>query len=267
MTSGILKIVGLMLVVVSVLVLLAGLAAAGYGYVDENNNQEALLPDPERSSVNEDLMMYGLVGAGGGLVVLVVGIVVAVAGGSVSRRRAEALAPEASTRPSGRGVWVAGAAVALAVVLALLVTGYTGNGDGPGLASLAGDSRTELLDEAVYDGQVRNAYSTPTGSGTTDASQSTRTFPAPTGTTRVEMELTWTPQDRGTGNLRLILEAQDGDSWRELDRAAGQGPLTMTIQAPDLDGVTLRYRVFANDDASLALEQDFQVTVRLYGTS
>lgn len=252
-----LKGVGLLLTVVAVLVLLAGLAAAGFGYVDENENQEALLADPERSGVNEDLMVYGLVAAGGAIAVLLVGIILTVAGGSASQ--------QAATPGRGRTGWLV-AAVALALVAALVMVSFTGSGTGSGPAFLHGGARERLLEAMVFEGRVQDAYSTPVQSGTTDASGSTRQFQAPAGAARGDVELTWTPEEQGTSNLRLILEVQEGGSWRELDRVAGPGPLSLSLEDRGLDGATLRYRVFANDDAGLVLEQDFQVQVRFYGT-
>lgn len=254
MTGGFLSVGGLVAVILGVLALLAGLATAGHGFVDENRNHGALLSDPERSSMNEDLMEYGLLGAGSGLLLLTVGIVLAIAG-SATRST-----PDASR---GRGFWVAGG-LGIVLALALMVSGFVG--DGPEFASFGAEGRTVLLDEAVFGGQVRNAYSTPVQSGTTDSSQSTQTFQAPAGATYMEMDASWTPQDMGARDLRIIIEIQEDGAWRERGRVGGQGPLSLDLQGPDLDGATMRYRVFADNDVSIVLEQDFRLSLRFYGT-
>lgn len=238
---------------------LAGLAGAAYGYIDEDDNQEGLFADPERSDQNEALMTHGLVSAGIGLVMLVVGIILSVAGGSMSR---SAPAPAGTAAP--KRAWL-GALVVLMVVAAV-AAGIVWAGDGSALASpLGGDAdQDRLLGELSFVGSVQSAYSTPIESGTVDASQSTQTFVAAAGTQRIDVNMTWTPQQGGTGDLRMILEVQEGEAWRELDRAEGQNSLASELQGPELDGATLRYRVFANADASVVLEQEFQVQVRFH---
>lgn len=260
MIGGTLKVAGLLLIVVGVLGILAGLAGAAYGYIDEDDNQEGLLSDPERSDQNEALMTYGLVSAGIGLVMLVVGIILAVAGGSVSR------AGDRGAATGPKRAWL-GAFVILLVV-AGVAAGVAWTGDRSALVSPPGGDadQSRLLDESAFSGIVQHAFATPIESGTIDASQSTQTFVAPAGTQRIEVNTTWTPQQGGASELRMILEIQEGDAWRELDRAGGQSALVFELKGPELDGATLRYRVFADADAAVVLEQEFGVEVRFYGT-
>src|SRR5688500_5462419 len=74
------KVFGVLLILCGILLLAGGIAAAAFSATDEQDTQGQLLQDGDRSDQNADVFVYGLAGAGLGLVLLVVGIVLVAIG-------------------------------------------------------------------------------------------------------------------------------------------------------------------------------------------
>lgn len=87
MAGGILKGFGITFLVLGLLALLVGLGAAAYGYSQEQDNREqGLFRNGNESRNNEATIQAGATAAAAGLVMTLLGIILAVTGGSMSRR-------------------------------------------------------------------------------------------------------------------------------------------------------------------------------------
>ncbi len=86
MAGNILKTLGAILLVVGILAVLAGAAAAGYGYMQERDNQEkGLFGSGRESEQNKEMVQAGIMAGAAGLVVVLISIVLLVTGGARSQ--------------------------------------------------------------------------------------------------------------------------------------------------------------------------------------
>jgi hypothetical protein len=69
------KQLGTIFLAVGVVVLLGGLAAAVFGYVDQNENNQGTFNDNSREQTNQQMQIGGTIAAIVGLVLVIVGVV------------------------------------------------------------------------------------------------------------------------------------------------------------------------------------------------
>lgn len=259
---------GTMTVILGVLLLLAGLAAAGYGYLDEMEHKEESGPlgvahDDERSELNQGLMVGGGVAATLGLVLLVVGIVVTASGKpKVEVAGAAAAKPEkaVANRPVSV-VWVVAIVGGLLLVLlagALLVPGGAGD-NGNGLFS--GKPEQRMLGEDQISGSVGATFTILGGSQMPASSASSEAVPVPAGTARAEVEVSWVQVDGGAEQLQVTVQVLDGDEW--VDAAERTGPSGMLFDVLIDAPTELRLRVFPGEDG-VVRQQDYTADIRFW---
>jgi hypothetical protein len=278
MAGGVLKGFGIPLIVLGILLMVAGIAAAAYGAYQMQEDQDRLVPrnDPDEAQA---LAVAGGLGFAAGLVLLVAGLVLNAAGNGRRHRellqaaagRPAAAAPPASPAPvvpaapktpaalpppaSKKGAVVA---VVCLGALTLAVLGLVALGDGSRAAAGLG-GHPPAFQPLDFDGAVRNAFSVPVaGAATADTADSQRAFDAPEGARSMRVELAWDRAGAGADALEILVEAPDGSGWTELGRASGGAPVVLDLP---LDGAShLRYRVFPAGDGAVA-EQPFHVHV------
>jgi Rod binding domain-containing protein len=285
MAGGVLKGFGIPLIVLGIVLMVAGIAAAAYGYNSQQENHDRLLRDGDQEDQAEALMVGGGVGFAAGLVVLIVGVILNAAGNGRRHRellqatagRAQATtatttaavpaaataaaaapaspAPSPKAAASGTPGSKKGVAIALAclgvaaVVFLALVMGKDGSAVG------FGGHEEPAFAAQDYDGTVRQAFSLPVaGSATADTAGSQQEFDAPAGAHSLHIEVTWDRADAGADTLKVIVE-KDGT---ELGRSTGGSPVVLDL--PVDGGTHLRYRVFPDGNAAVA-EQPFHVHV------
>jgi hypothetical protein len=276
--GGILKGFGIPLIVLGIVLLVAGIAAAATGYVQYQENERRGLFNRDPGEQEQALMVGGGIGFASGLVLLIVGLVLNAAGNGRRHRelllaatgRAPAAAPPAATpappappapaptpAKSKAGLVVAVVSVAVLLLAVLLLIGM---GDGDLTVGTIGASGSEAFAPIDANGTVRQAFSLPVaGSATTDTGDSQREFAAPFQAQTLHLDLTWDRADAGADTLRIIVEVPSGTSdWAEVGRAEGASGVTLDLP---LDGAAhLRYHVFPAGDAVVA-EQPFHVHV------
>ena len=71
---------GTVLIVVGGLALLGGLGYVGYAYLQQDQNNDGVFTDPQEGQQNKDRANTGFYVAGGGLLVALVGVALAVGG-------------------------------------------------------------------------------------------------------------------------------------------------------------------------------------------
>src|SRR5688572_28458866 len=156
------KTFGVLLILLGVVLLVGGIAAAAYSATDEQDNQGQLLQDGDRSDQNAGLLVYGLAGAGLGLILLILGIVlVAIRPKPTASWATAPTAPTAQASPPAaqpaprRRALVATAAVAGAVALLAFVAFAIGGGTPGSSSSVFGsfaDGSAEELGSDVFEG-------------------------------------------------------------------------------------------------------------------
>lgn len=256
---------GSLTLVIGILLLLAGLGAAGYGYLDEQQHKEDAGPfgvarDPDRADLNEALLVGGGVAALLGLVLLVVGIVVVSTGraaAAVASTSGEA-SPPTSRDPRRVGIAVAAVgALVLVAFLGLLALGGGGGQDG----LFARDPENAMLEEARVDGSVGTTFTVMGGSQMPASSASSEPVPVPAGAARAEVQVTWTAASGGTERLQVTVQVASGDGWTDVETLTG--PSSLWINAT-LDGAPeLRLRVFPGEDGAVA-GQDYSARIRFW---
>jgi hypothetical protein len=87
MAGAIFKGIGTLFVIVGILLLLAGGAAAGFSLYDQQQNEKQFISDPDRTDLNQMLLLNGGIGAGAGLLILIVGLVLTSIGGAQADAR------------------------------------------------------------------------------------------------------------------------------------------------------------------------------------
>lgn len=86
MAGGVLKAFGILFIILGIVLMVAGLGAAAYGFTQEDANQEGVLDDPQESDQNQAIAAGGLVAAGLGLVLLLLGIILNAVGNGMRER-------------------------------------------------------------------------------------------------------------------------------------------------------------------------------------
>lgn len=287
MAGAVGKTVGVLLLVLGVVALLAGLGAAGYAYTDQAENEDQVFADPDRTDLNQQLMVGGTVAAGAGLVLLVVGLVAmtvgkdrtvvvqtggeAAAGGSapasaVTGGQNEAPAPKQAAQPGGpangqgKPMAVVGAIVVI-LLLAGAVVGLVAVGTGDGDSGLfSRDQGPVLLADESLNGTARGTGMAGLGYLNPDPQEEgVQDFVVHEAARRVVVNVSWQPADgTGASELYVMLERQTGSGWQELGTRSASSPIVFEQSDPSLAGATLRVRVFAE---GYALEQPFSVHV------
>jgi hypothetical protein len=283
MAGGILKGIGIPLLAIGILLLVAGLGAAGYGaYLMQENKEDGLLADPEQEDASQAALFAGGGGFLAGLAFLIVGLVLNSAGNARRHRELVGLASAARPGPPGqpadpslpagrtapgpgrRKGWPIVAGVVVLALLAMVgaaalagLDGFEASSGGP-----FGGAHDQPFEPLDFDGVVRESFTAPMlGSYTTDASGSIQEFEAPAAAHSLRTLLQWSPTDGGTGRLLIILEDEQDGTWTEMARLDGPSP-EVTLSVPlDGEGGRMRYRVFAADDVAAVVEQPFQVHV------
>lgn len=259
------KVFGVLLILSGVLLLVGGIAAAAFSATDEQDNQGQLLQDGERSDQNADVLVYGLAGAGLGLVLLIVGIVLVSIGPKptaswVTAPAAQASPPAATPTPRRRAI-VTTTAVAGAVALLALVAFAVGGGTPGGSSSMFGsfaDGSGEELGSDVFEGTVAQGASLPVA-GTVSGGDNDHDLQAPQGTRRLSAVVQWAPQDGGAETLEVIVTLADGT---EVARASGAPGFAIDLADAGLDGAQLHYQVFPADPVGAVAEQPFTIETR-----
>jgi hypothetical protein len=294
MAGGVLKGFGITFLVLGILLVLAGLAAAAYGLYTQEENDGQLLGDPEAEDQAQTALVAGAAAAAVGLLVLVLGIALNAAGNGRRHREllraaagrpadAPAPAPPAAAKPATAAAKATappapattraarrapgpsaktGAAIGLAslgiLVLAVLALAL---GDGGRAVGFGGDD-DRTFQPLSFQGSVRNSFALPGADPvTTDDGESLQEFDAPAGATTARIELTWDRADAGADQLVVVLEhEQPGDGWRELGRASGTSPVSLEVTL-DPSFLHLRYRVVPAGSDPVVAEQPFEAAV------
>lgn len=94
MAGGVSRTFGVLFLIIGILLLVAGVGAALYGYTDQEDHKEEQGPlglgeDDDRTQQNEALMAGGTAAIVGGVLFLILGIILMVVGGAQSRRAFE----------------------------------------------------------------------------------------------------------------------------------------------------------------------------------
>lgn len=146
----------------------------------------------------------------------------------------------------------------VAVGLALMAAG--GIGDDGGTPNVAGPGGP-LLETKEFDGHLTGYASDGGGASVSGGtSDHTWTFDAHSAARHITLELSWTAEEGGADELRLVLERRgdDGD-WHRLGTAAGSSPVRLDHRGGSaLGGADLRVRVLPNE-AGFTARQDFHV--------
>ncbi len=263
------KTFGVLLLIVGILLLLGGAGAAAYSYLDEEDNQDQFLRDGDRSDQNELVMLYGAIGAGAGLVLLIVGAVllsvggkvVVMAGGTPSKAKP-------ATRPEGRRkatisvLAVVGAALVLAAIFAILAQGDESE-RGAFFRVLPGSDEGGILGSDTFNGTVEGGASTFL-TGSVANGNNDHDLSAPAGTGWMSIAVEWTPETAGSERLVVIVSLPDGT---EITRQAGTPGFTFEVTDAQvaLSGAELHYRVFPADDAGVVASQAFTIRTEFWG--
>lgn len=283
MAGGVSKGFGILLILIGALALLGAIGGAAYALMDEQDNQEGLLSDGQRSDTNNQILIGAGVAGGAGLVFLLLGIILVAVGASAARREmmqavrtvppahspatSPASAPVDEDAPSSRvKTWaVLGVAGLLLIAgIVVLASQFDGNAGASPESLSTEPQRGAFLSKESFDGAVRMGVSVPGQSQTFDTSASQREFKAPGSTAAMILNLTWSTQPQGTSQLLVIVEIQQDGAWRELGREGGASPVSLDVYDAVLDGASLRYRVFAQGSAAAAYDQPFKVEVSFF---
>lgn len=223
MAGGVARTFGVLFLILGVLALVAGGAAAVYGYVDQQDHKDSRGPagigeDPDRTERNEALLAGGGVAAAGGLVLVVAGIVLLVVAGA--RSRSELLLALSGSGGGGRedrarGKFLVSGLVVLGALVVVLAAVLAEGG------SLGMDNGSGQASSEVFDGTVQPSVSLPTV-GTVSPTAPRHVLSAPLAATRLVAVLDWTAGP-GVETLSLDLEQNVGGQWRTAATADG-GP-------------------------------------------
>ncbi|MEA3189969.1 MAG: hypothetical protein QOD77_551 [Thermoplasmata archaeon] len=254
MAGGVLKTFGGIFLVLGCVLVLGGLAAAATGYVQESDNRDkGPFYDGQEGDINQQMVLYGLIGAGAGLLLAIVAAVLLAGGGARGRRALErsiaargapaetatgaapartasrkaVVPPPPPPSKNGKGAIIAVVAmVALFGVVALLVAGGFKDIVAPG-SSRDADTPAETY-RASFNGTLAG---TAFGIGFLPASDRLGEFVAPQDSAQCTLTLGWTPAPGGAETLQLWL----GRDGKEIANATG-GP-DLQLQAAVLPGL------------------------------
>lgn len=295
MAGGFLKTVGVISLFLGGVLLLSGLGAAGYGFYDQEQHKDAASgsltrgEDTDRTERNELLLMGGAVGAGVGLLALLLGIVFVMFGGgrAAGARHREIL--EASSAHGGSGAAddavantaesdprqsrvrrfapIIGAVGVLlfGVIVVLTVIGFQSIDGLQATDRDGGTGSLQVIDTESYD-QTIPATVTVQGSSTTSES-STHEFSAAEDTDVIETNVTWEPAQTGSESIHFSLEIDIDGTWTEVASDTGDSALVFTVDDDDMEfdfsGASLRFRAFPGDDG-VNEAQDYNVAFTFY---
>jgi hypothetical protein len=269
MANAISKTFGGIFLLFSTLLLLGGMAAAGFAFFQENqNHNRGLFADPQQNEQDQQLLMGGGIAAGAGVILLVLGLILVSVGRNppvqvVMPSPAAPAAPAPTPGPgaahnrSKRGMaWAAGIFGGI-LVLALIGFLATGGGNGTGSSLFGGDASTPgaSLGKDHYDGTVENGASNPI-IGSVTGGNNDHDLKAPSGTHRIHAFVNWTQAAGGTGRLEVIVTLKDG---AELAHQSGGPGFAIDLVRGDINGAELHYQVFPADNVGAVAKQAFTI--------
>lgn len=268
------KTFGVLILLLGALFLIAGVAAALYGAMDAQDHEQEQGPlgigeDQERTETNQALIAGGLVAAGLGFTLSIVGLVLLVAARPKQRQQQQVVvtSTDASAAPAktvqhqreGRRQPLVVSAVAAVALLGLVALGIALTGGG---GVLGGEDGPRLLERRAEDGGLFMAG--------TLAGRSQNAYQwdltAPDGTRLVRAVLDWEPANDQSAQLRITVQVQDGTAWRNLDSKTvfPGGVIDATAgTVGELDAARIRI-VVAPIEQTFVVDQPFTVDVAFY---
>lgn len=275
MAGGVAKGFGITFLILGGILLLAGIAAAGFGYYTLSQEEErGVLGNPDAAATGEQLMIGGALAAGVAVLFFIVGGILAAIGGARARNELFRVAAGTGVAAAPAPTTIApvqksraGFLVALAVLCLLLVGGVTyalaGGGDGGAGTAIFPSSRDDGGASAnavvqTFDGRVQGVRAPVVGGFNTGNSAAIHEMSVTPGRHALTATLNWSASGAaGAESLVLILEAERDGAWTELARGEGGPGLVVEVPANDLPP-KLRARVFAGGadavDQTYALE-------------
>ena len=227
--GGALKAWGVTLLVLGAATLLAGLLASAFGAGVVGEETGRLFPNDGRAQAAAILSAGALAVAGLGLVLVIVGIPLLVAGSSRANAAAHA-SGQAPPAASSAGV-VLGVVVGAVAVALLLMFAFGGTTPGSGADDDRGRATT-----AVFNGSIEGGGAPVLGTVGAGGERAQHVVTPQTRRGVVEAALGWEPTT-ARGPLVLLIEAATADGgWREIARAEGGSPLTAASGAEPLPG-------------------------------
>ncbi len=292
------KAFGSIFVMAGIVLLLAGIAAAGYGYYDQQEHEEEWGPgglgeDPDRTDQNQALQAGGAVGAGVGLVLLIIGAV-GVSSGREARRlqiqkemarsmgglskSLEAVEPVEATaknevvathtqeteavREDGRPKWLVPVAAGVGVLLVAILLVMASGGGGGGILGddgLFGSKEDKAM--ATFERSHEFGPTLTVGGQSFSQAVQGNELPSATGASLLRVSAAWVPADNGAQSIRVLLQEQVDGVWTDVEDVVllpgGTTDVSHAVQNP------MRYQVYPGEDG-LVQEQTFAIQIEFW---
>lgn len=247
------KTIGAILAILGVLLLLAGLGAAAYGFYDMDKHRNDLFRDSDREEADQALMMGGAAAASTGLVLFLAGLITLLASrpkqaspttpNATTSSSAAAQGATASPAPRDTNTRNAILAATIAVVLVGLVLAGIFLSDTENAREFfqgSGSSEPTIVFNKTYEGTVQGGSTGLPGAEPVNLGDSSGQFTPPAEATACTARLDWTPTSNGAAQLRLLVQ-RDGKTVADLAGAPG---FTVVLDPVGLAGAAHDFEVF-----------------------
>jgi len=251
------KTIGAILAILGLLLLLAGLGAAAYGFYDMDKHRNDLFRDQDREEADQALMVGGAAAASAGLVLFLAGLItllasrpkptvpaaqpVAASSTGDSPKSTPSRAAPAPRDSQTRNALLAGS---IAVLLVGLVVAGLVFSDTESARDLFGGSAQpthRIVYNETFEGTVQGGSSGVPGAPVVNISDSNDgQFTPPADAAACTATLTWTPSDNGAAQLRLRVQ-RNGTTVAD---GAGAPGFSLTIEPTGMAGAVHDYAVF-----------------------
>lgn len=274
MAGGFLRSFGGIFLTLGIAFMVLGLGVAAYGFFDDRAHRDESGPlgagyGGDRYETNQWLMRGGLMGAGAGLLLTVIGIVGLSSGSARARVQMATARPtrDADHPSSSRKRQTAAILVVLVLVagvVAFVLLRSTGDSrDEPGLTEeqLSGSVPLATGDVA---GRAPSGVTVTGGTQGLGDSETTPPFELPAAAVRIEANVTWQAGSVCCATLQVYVEQEQAGTWTRIADATGSSGMRLSTPIDPTLG-PVRFSGFPAADG-LSNGQDFVVTYSIWAT-
>lgn len=271
MAGGVTKGFGITFLILGLILIIGGIAAAGFGFsIGQREEERGLFGDPEQQDLASALLTGGAIAGGVGVALLVVGGILAAIGGGMAQRellRAMRGSGTADRAPATRRTgWIVAGAIVGILLLAVGVYALRGGSDGGALSAFsapAHEPADTIVANKTYEGYVQGVRAPILGGLNTGNADAVHELSLTPGILTLVGTLHWTADaPTSASTLVLILEANNAGAWEEIGRGEGGPGLAVEVPATSLPE-TVRARVFVGGSGAADQEYTLDLVARM----